>query len=371
MAAVRMLHIVGSMSPSGIGNFIMNIYRNIDRDKVQFDFIVHEHREVSFDEEILALGGKLYYVTRKSVSPVRNFKEIREVVKQGHYGIVFRHTDTATVALDLLACKWGGAKRRIPHSHSTSTGNQRMHKIFRPMLNCLATERFACSQDAGKWLYGKKKFEVIWNGIRIDRFAFSMDKRNKIRRELGLSDSYVFGHVGNFLPVKNHLFMLEVFAQIHEKNADAKLLFVGDGALRNQIEEKTESLGLKDCVILTGVRNDTDLLLQGMDVFLFPSNYEGMPIALVEAQAAGLKCLVSDVITDDVIVTKNVTKMSLSRPACDWADTALQLAKEGFAEAYEAGDVQQGPCKGREDTSPQIAAGGFDVKDLAKRYERI
>ena len=157
----RMLHIVGSMSPSGIGNFIMNVYRNIDRDRVQFDFIVHEHREVSFDEEIRALGGRLFYVTRKAVSPVKNFWEIRNVVKRGRYRIVFRHTDISTVALDLLAAKLGGAKVGIAHSHSTSTPNVRMHRIFQPMLNALCTRRFACSDKAGASLYGDRHYEVL------------------------------------------------------------------------------------------------------------------------------------------------------------------------------------------------------------------
>lgn len=361
---IRMLHIVGSMSPSGIGNFIMNIYRHIDREQVQFDFIVHEHRDVSFDEEIQSLGGKLYYVTRKSVSPIKNFREIRKVVKEGHYQIVFRHTDTSTVALDLLACKLGGAKRRIAHSHSTSTGNKKMHKLFQPMLNMLVTERFACSHDAAKWLYGEKKYnkkqyEVIWNGIHIPQFVFSMEKRRRIREELCVGETYVFGHVGNFLPVKNHLFMVDLFAEIHKKNPNTKLLFVGDGALRTQIEARIIQQGISEAVILAGVRNDTDVLLQGMDVFFFPSNYEGMPIALVEAQAAGLPCLVTEVITDDVIVTDHVMKMNLSQPIEEWADAALRLAKEGFAEGN------------RRDTSQEIARGGFDVRDLAKRYERI
>lgn len=352
---MRCLHIVGSMSPSGIGNFIMNIYRNMDREKVQFDFVVHEHREVSFDEEIEALGGHLFYVTRKSVSPWKNFNEIRKVVKNGGYDVVFRHTDTATVALDLLAAWLGGAKRRVPHSHSTSTPNKKMHRLFQPMLNILATERFACSEDAGKWLYGNKKYEVIWNGIKIPQFNFDEGKRKSIRQELEIDDSVkIFGHVGNFLPVKNHLFMVDVFAAIHAKDKETKLMFVGDGALRPQIEKKIEELGLQGAVILTGVRNDTDRLLQAFDLFFFPSNYEGMPIALVEAQTAGLPCLVTDVITDDVIVTPLVKKLSLKEGTGRWSEAALEQVK-----------VQ------RYNTADEIRAGGFDVRELARRYEEI
>ena len=351
----RCLHIVGSMSPSGIGNFIMNIYRHMDREQVQFDFVVHEKRAVSFDEEIEQLGGHLYYVTRKSESLWKNLNEIRQVVKKGQYDVVFRHTDTATVALDLVAAWLGGAKRRIPHSHSTSTPNLKMHQLFQPLLNLIATERFACSEEAGKWLYGKKPYEVIWNGIDIPLFTFSESKRDRIRTELGISDKKVIGHVGNFMPVKNHEFMLEVFRKLHQQNPDTVLMLVGDGELRESITEKIAAYQLQDSVIFTGVRNDTDALLQGMDLFFFPSHYEGMPIALVEAQAAGLPCLVSDVITDDVIVTNRVQKRNLGDSPESWAETAGQLLQQ----------------TDRPDTSPQIREGGFDVMDLAHRYERI
>lgn len=351
---IRMLHIVGSMSPSGIGNFIMNIYRNIERNKVQFDFIVHEHREISFDEEIQEMGGKLFYVTRKAVSPRQNFLDIKKVVKDGSYKIVFRHTDTATVALDLMAAKLGGAVRRIPHSHSTSTPNKKMHRIFQPFLNWVSTDFYACSKDAGKWLYGHSDYEVIWNGIDIGQFTFSRQKREEVRKKEDLEDKLVFGHVGNFLPVKNHFFLMEVFREILKTEKNATLLFIGGGSLQSQLEERADILKIREHVIFAGVRNDTAELLQAMDLFCFPSFYEGMPIALVEAQASGLPCLISETITDDVIVTDLVCKESLDKTAQEWARLAIKLARETV----------------RADTGAQIKSGGFDVKELAAKYEK-
>jgi len=353
----RCVHIVGSMAPTGIGNFIMNVYRHIDREKVQFDFIVHEKREVNYDAEIESMGGHLFYVTRKADSKWKNFRDIRRVVKQGNYDVVFRHTDTAMVAVDLLAAKLGGGKgvRLIPHSHNTFTPNEKLHRLFKPMLNHLATERFACSVDAGKYLFGDKPYEVIWNGIDIPRFVFSEEKRKRIRTEWSVCDKKVIGHVGNFMKPKNHTFMLDVFQELHKQDPNTVLVFVGNGDLHSQIVEKIKDYGLHNAVILTGVRNDTDMLLQGMDMFFFPSLYEGMPIALVEAQAAGLPCLISDVITDDVVVTDKVRKMSLAQSPSEWADAARCLLEKGE----------------RHDTSEQIRRGGFDVMDLARRYERI
>ncbi len=351
----RMLHIVGSMSPSGIGNYIMNVYRNIDRSKVQFDFIVHEHRKVSFDEEIKVLGGKLYYVTRKAVSPMKNFVEIRNVVKDGKYKIVFRHTDTSTVALDLLAAKLGGAKVRIAHSHSTSTPNVRMHQTFQPMLNALCTGRFACSQKAGEWLYGDKPFEVIWNAINLDEFRYQEKYRTRMRTKEGLEGKLVIGHVGNLLPVKNHLFMLDIMAALVKKEPESVMLFVGDGEMRPEIERKIAELGLEEHVRLLGVRTDTAKLLQAMDLFLFPSKYEGLPIAMVEAQCSGLPCLVSDVITHDVDVTPLVERLSLESSPEQWADRITELSRQERKAPDETAFVEK----------------GFDIRQMVKRYEEM
>lgn len=352
---VRMLHIVGSMSPSGIGNFIMNVYRNIDREKVQFDFIVHETREVSFEDEIRELGGRIYTATRKSVSPIKNFTDIRNIVKQGNYRIVFRHTDTSTVAVDLLAAWMGGAKERIAHSHSTSTPNIKMHKLFQPMLNLLCTKRFACSDKAGKWLYGNQPYEVIINAIRLDDFAYNEEVRAGMRKKEELEDSFVIGHIGNLLPVKNHLFMLDIMAELVKRQPNCRMIFAGDGVMRQPIEEKRKELELEDKVILFGVRTDTAALLQAMDVFLFPSKYEGLPIAMVEAQCSGLPNLVSDVITSDVDVTPLVHKMSLEEPASAWAEKILEL----------------GADKRKEPDYELFAKKGFDIKQMVKRYEEL
>lgn len=357
---VRMLHIVGSMSPSGIGNFIMNVYRNIDRSKVQFDFIVHETREVTFEDEIRELGGRIYTVTQKAVSARKNFCEIRKVVRDNGYRIVFRHTDTATVALDLLASWLGGAKIRIAHSHSTDTPNVRMHRLFQPLLNLVCTDRFACSPKAGKWLYGDKPYRVIINAIRLDDFAYDLSRRLDIRAKEAWGDRLVIGHVGNLLPVKNHLFMLDIMKELIaicrvRKLQKPLMVFVGDGVMRGPIEEKIGELGLEKDVQLLGVRTDTAELLQGLDVFLFPSKYEGLPIAMVEAQCAGLPCLVSDVITDDVNVTDGVVRFSLNENPATWAEEIVRLAS----------------IRRRRPDEKLFAEKGFDIREMVKQYEQM
>lgn len=352
---VRMLHIVGSMSPSGIGNFIMNIYRNIDREKVQFDFIVHETREVSFEDEIKALGGRVFTATRKSVSPVKNFMDIKRIVREGHYDIVFRHTDISTVAFDLLAAKWGGAKIRISHSHNTTTPHARLHKLFMPFLNYVVTDRFACSPKAGEWLYGGKPFTFIVNAIRLDTFSYNKEVREKMRQQEGLDGRLVVGHVGNFMTPKNHTFQLDILAELIKLDPSVCMVFVGDGAWRERIENKISDLHLENNIKLVGVRNDIPALLQAMDVFLFPSLYEGLPIAMVEAQCAGLPVLASDCITADVDVTPLVEKMSLGDSAKAWAEKILEMAKQERKAPDEA----------------LFAKKGFDIREMVKQYEEL
>lgn len=323
---IRMLHIVGSMSPSGIGNFIMNMYRHVDRKKVQFDFIVHERREVGFEEEIISLGGKIFDVPRKSESVWKNFCAIKKVVKKGSYNVVFRHTDTSTIAIDLVAAYLGGAKRRIAHSHSTSTSNKKMHKLFQPLLNFMTTDYFACSKEAGKWLYGpKKKAIVVWNGIDILTFSPNHQIRKEVRQEEDWQQSFVIGHIGNLMPVKNHLFAIDVFCEIKQKKPNAKLIFVGDGQMRSSIEAVIKERNIENSVNLLGVRTDTSRLLQGMDLFLFPSLYEGVPIALVEAQAVGLPCVVSSVIQPDVFVGGTILPIELSNSVQKWANKIVDF----------------------------------------------
>jgi len=370
---IRMLHIAASMSPSGIGNFIMNAYRSVDRTKVQFDFVVCEHREVSFDEEIAQMGGRVFYVTRKSVNPWKNFNEIRRIVKKEHYDYVFRHTDVATVALDLFAARLGGAKKRIAHSHSTSAKKIWIHKLFRPFLNAVCTERFACSQDAGVWMYGgRKKFRVIMNGIDIPQFVYQPQVREDMRKEFGIgADTLVLGHVGNYMPVKNHAFMIELFSKVQEKHPDSRLMLVGDGALREQMEDQIAKLSLSDKVILTGVRHDIPKLLQAMDVFLFPSFYEGMPIALVEAQTAGLPCVISDVITEDVCVTEQITRLPLEAGADAWAEAVCAAVETSVTDMSECKNGQAELKKERMDCGARIAEAGFDVRRLGEVYVQL
>lgn len=354
----RVIHIVGAMAPGGFENFIMNIYRKMDRNKVQFDFIVHKKKDNAYDEEIESLGGKLFYVTRKSKNPIKNFFEIRKIIKENQYEIVCRHSDSAFTVVDLLAAKLGGAKKIIMHSHSTTTGNVKIHKFFRTWIGVVPTHRFACSKAAGEWMFGNREFTFVPNAIDTSEFLYDADSRKSMREEWKVAEKNVYGHVGNFVYAKNHLFLLEVFKQITLEDENAVLFLVGEGELREEIEKKIQELKLQDKVILTGRRKDVIDFLQMFDLFLFPSVYEGLPVSMVEAQCTGLSCLMSDSITDEILLTDCVKQKSLKEPLENWAKLAMDMLDEG---------------KQKERTSRQeeIIRAGYGIEELVSFYEQI
>lgn len=354
----RILNITGGVAPGGVESFIMNVYRNLDRDKVQFDFIVHKRVEGDFAPEIEKMGGKVYLAPRKSKHPIKNLKMIKDTVKENNYDVVIRHSANAYCVLDLLAAKKGGAKKVIFHSHSTSTKLKAIHKFFRSFMKTVPTDRFACSENAGKWMYGNLDFKVVCNAIDIKKYAFDKVKRNELRAKMNLTDKKVFIHVGNLRSPKNHIFMVSFFEKVVKQNRDAILLLVGEGNERASIEAKIKELGIENNVKLLGLRHDIPDLLQVADVFFLPSVYEGLPVSVIEAQAAGLKCLISDVITRDVIVTDLVTAMPLEASLENWAAKAIELSND-----YSREDT--------ESIYKAIADKGYDVKKLARFYEEM
>lgn len=354
----RMLHIVGGMYPGGLENFIMNIYRNLDREKVQFDVIVHSIREGDYTKEIEHLGGKVYLAPRKSKHPIGNFLAIRRIVKENGYQTVIRHSDNAFPVLDLLAARMAGAKRRIYQSHSSNSSHVGLHKFFRMFMGCIPTDRFACSENAGRWMYGNRKFEVVKNAIDVEQYRFDAALREKVRKEWQMENCVVYSHVGIYMPAKNHKFLIAFFHEIVKKQPSAKLLLIGEGGLREEIERQVDELNLQEHVILTGIRSDVPELLQMTDVFLFPSIYEGLPLSVIEAQAAGLPCLISDGITTEVVVTDQVTRMSLADTKEAWAEQAVKLS-EMPRDAW----VQL--------AQDQVMAAGYDVKRLAGWYAEL
>ena len=359
----RVLHVFGRLNRGGAETMVMNLYRNIDRSKVQFDFIVHTTDKCDYYDEIKSLGGKIYSIPAYIGKNHFQYKKawLNFLKRHQEYKIIHGHVRSTAAIYLKIAKKYGLVT--IAHSHSTSSGvgfSAIVKNILQYPIRYTADYLFACSSNAGEWLYGKKacqkeKFFIIKNAIDAKKFIYDEDKRNEMRREFNLEDKYVIGHIGRFNSPKNHKVLIDIFKELHDKNDKTVLILVGDGELKPIIEKKVADLELSNSVIFTGVRSDIPELLQAMDIFLFPSLFEGLGIVAIESQAAGLHCIVADTIPDEAFITDLIEKVSLNLSTDLWVEKILK-----YADGYE-----------RSNTYQKIKLSGYDIRKTAKGLEEF
>ena len=354
---LRILHVVTHMNRGGLETMLMNYYRQIDRNKIQFDFLVHRYYRADYDDEIESLGGIIYRL------PVLNpldskYKNALSSFFDEHpeYQIIHVHQDCMSSVI-LKEAEKHHVKVRIAHSHNSNQDKNWKYPIklyYKNSISRYATDLFACNEGAGKWMFNGASFSILNNAVDAEKYRLDILTRKKVREELGVQDNQlVIGHVGRFNEVKNHRFLVEVFKEVL-KQKDAILLLVGRGDLEEEIRKSVETSGIKDRVIFAGLRNDVDSLLQAMDVFVFPSLYEGLPMSLVEAQASGLPCVISDQVSPECMITKKTVMMSLKQSPAEWADRVIS-----FSELP------------REDTYDAIVKSGFDIKKNAEELQEF
>ena len=353
---VRVLQVVTHMNRGGLETMLMNYYRNIDREKVQFDFLTHRPYDGDYGEEIKQLGGKIYHLPR--LNPFSSgYKRALNEFFEAHpeYQIVHVHQDCLSGVV-LKVARACGVKARIAHSHSTHQDKDFKYPIkavLRRSISEYATELMACSKDAGDWMFCGADFRTLNNAIDTRSYIYNAQRRETVRISLGIGkDDLIVGHVGRWNYPKNHLFLLDIFSQVKQLESEARLLLVGDdaGDYAEKVKAKIKTLGLTDSVIATGKRTDVPDLLQAMDVFVMPSHYEGLPVSIVEAQASGLPCLISDKVPIECKLTDGVEQIPLSDGADVWAAKAVKAAKETV----------------RQDMGEQIKTAGFDIVENAK-----
>ena len=342
---VRILHIVTYMGRGGLETMLMNYYRHIDRSQLQFDFLVHRDFKADYDDEILSLGGRIHRISRL-IPWSASYRKTLTAFFRTHpeYRIVHVHQDCLS-SVALQCAQEAGVPIRIAHSQNAGQSLNLKYLIKRFYMKQIpryATDLFACSKAAGDWMFGGAPYKLIANAIDVNAYIPSPAVRQQYRQQLHLGTGPVIGHVGRFHPVKNHSFLLDVFREVVNLAPDARLLLVGDGPLRQQMEETVAALHLQDHVIFTGVRTDVAGLMQAMDVFCFPSVHEGLPVTLIEAQSAGLPCLVSDQVSAECRVTERlVEQFSLTLSPARWAEKLLQLLSVPRAD-HSAEIVQSG-----------------------------
>ncbi|MDB6353564.1 glycosyltransferase family 1 protein [Trichococcus sp. K1Tr] len=355
---IRILHVFGRLDRGGAETMIMNIYRKIDKNIIQFDFVVHTRDKCDYDQEIKELGGRIYSIPKYEGLNYSSYNKAWNVFFKDHpqYKLIHGHVrSTASIYLR-IAKKYGLIS--ISHSHNTSSGKGMVafaKNLMQYPIRYIADDFFACSLYAGEWLFGKKvcqkdNFFILKNAIDVNAFRYNEAVRTIKRRELNLAGKFVIGHIGRFHPQKNHMFLVEVFKKVHDRNENTVLLLIGEGEQRAKVEEKVNKLGLTEHVLFTGVRDDIPQLIQAMDVFVFPSLFEGLGIAIVEAQASGLKCIVADTIPSEAFVTDIVESLPLNSKTDIWANKILEKSSN-----YKRNDVSQA-----------IFHSGYDIKETAK-----
>lgn len=357
---IRVLHVIGIMNRGGAETMIMNLYRNIDRTKVQFDFVENSFEPAVFDEEIRALGGRIYRCPHYNGKNHFQYKKWWDVFFNEHheYRIIHGHLGSTAAIYLRIAKKYG--IYTIAHSHSAGGSASPKSIAYCAMsygTRNIADYFFACSSAAGIDRYGKavtsnrEIYKVLNNAIDTKAFAFNLEVRRAVRKQFGYEDNaIVLGHVGRFTPEKNHEFILNVFQSVLKKNGLGQLILVGDGPLRNHIQQTAKNMGIVDRVIFTGVRDDVHQIMQAMDVLVFPSLYEGLPVTLIEAQASGLPCVISDRIPDECIITDGVISVkSLNDSAEVWSEHIMERIQEQ-----------------REDRAEVVRAHGYDIAKTAK-----
>lgn len=336
----KVLIIINTIDAGGAETFVMKVFRELSQRNYQFDFLINKKDSSFYRKEIESLGGKIYLGYSKSKHPIKCFMTIYKTVKREKYQRVFCVAVHPVGALDVIAAKTAGAKNILVRSTNSNAGgwiSSALAGIFRPLMRCYATRMIAPSKEAARWLFGekavrKKRVEIVHNAIDLSRFQFNAALRTETRKMLGIKhEQYVIGHVGRFNRQKNHLFLIDSFIEFKKMEPEALLLLVGEGELKHTIENRAVEAGVAEAVRFLGVRNDIPELLMSMDVMLFPSLYEGLPNVIVEAQATGLPCLISDSITKEVILSEWVENDSLKNSPMNWAKHAKkQLKKNEF-----------------------------------------
>lgn len=353
---IKVLHVCQRMESAGVQSFIMNMYRNIDRNKVEFDFLVHYKEEQFYDKEIEKYGGKIYKLSvREDYNFLKYLKELDLFFKTHKYDVVHGHMDTLGYFYLKYAKKYN-VPVRIAHAHTDSVQSG-IKKIPRQLMIKLygrnANYHLACSQESGKYMF-KDDFRVFRNGIDVKKFKYNKEIRKKVRNELKLEDKFVVGNVGRLHVVKNQEFILKLIMELKKEIPNVFFLLIGDGELENYLISKIKEYDIAENVLLLKKRSDVNELYQAMDVFLLPSLFEGIPLVGIEAQAAGLPCVFSDKVNNKLSVTNNCSFISLDK-FDKWKEKIIEI-KDSFK---------------RKDTENYIIKNGYDSYSIAKSLEKF
>ena len=349
---VRILHCFNALANGGVEAFVMSVYRHINREQVQFDFLLRDNNRTHYWDEIERMGGRIFTTPPYPRHAFKNYLATKRFMKEhfDEYDTIHVHANSLFYMTAIQLAKKYGIKNRIIHSHNTKGSNQIasiVHQYHKMSVNQFANVKLACSKAAAEWMFPDDEYTIINNGIDTEKYRFNSSVRDKIRNELHLNGKYVIGHIGRFVEQKNHRFIINLFNEYQKKDDNAVLLLVGFGPLEEQIKAQVSELGIDSKVIILNNRHDPYNLLQAMDLFLFPSVFEGFGISLLEAEASGLNCICSTAIPGEVLISDQVQVLSLDDDLERWTNE-ISVKKEqshnrdvGYQQVLESGfDIQ-------------------------------
>lgn len=358
---IKVLHIVSSINGGGVGAVVYNYYSHMNKDLINFDIIALEEEGNQFlHEPFKKLGAEIYYVSKNFKD---RFKQVYKIMSENKYDVVHCHMEDVS-AIYLMLAKKVGINVRIGHGHLANIDEKNVtyyiKRCFKPFLKYYATHSYACGLDAGKYLWGKKavekgNVEIMHNAVDVELNKYNPEIRKKVRNQLRLSDEMVVGNIGRFSYQKNHEFLINCFFEVQKVHKNAILLLVGEGELKDDVIKLITSLNINDKVRLLGLRKDVNELLQAMDIFVLPSRYEGLPVVGIEAQAAGLPCIISDAVTKEMKVIDGVEFLPLNKGSKYWSDKIIEL--------YEQ--------HSRQNSKDDMIKYGFDIETEAYRVGKL
>lgn len=352
----KVLFRVGALYQNGTEAFVMNVFRKLRGKDIHIDFLLNTPAKTPYYDEVIAAGSRVFICPPRKPNPIKSFvSEVKffKLHSKDYDAVHFCYGSLSDISLIVLAYYYK-IPIRILHSHNSSCKfihSKILHRLFKPIANKMTTHHFACSKKAGDFFASKGyQYIIINNGIDIEKYSFNYKKRKEIRERLPIADDcLLIGHVGRFTEVKNHKFILEIFNEFIKKDPNTQLMLIGVGELENEIENMAKRMGIIDKIHFMGLRTDVGELMQAMDLFLMPSLFEGLPFVLVEAQAAGLPCFISDNIDKGSDITGNVKMLSLSFSAEEWASAIFSYMKD-----YR-----------RSNQDAKIISNGYDINSTA------
>lgn len=323
MKKILIVNTVG-LSHDGITSIILSYLKEMNLDGLDI-YIAGTIKIDNFVRKQLAdIGCTIVEFPNRKTETLKYALNLIKFIRKEHIDVVHAHGNSTTLAIEMFSAWLGGCKKRIAHSHNTTCQQMRLNKILRPIFNIFYTDALACGKDAGKWLFGNKPFFILTNGRNIDSYSFNKNKRTEIREMLGITDELAIGHVGGFVEQKNHKFVIKIFREIKKSVSNSKLILIGDGPLKREIESEANDL---DAIFTGAIENVADYLC-AMDGVIFPSFFEGLPLAAIEWQINGLPCLISDTITEECILTDQVERISLDEKADIWSSKIIEMVRK-------------------------------------------